>query len=372
MAKRRIAVLGASGQVAGVLIETLARSTEFSPVGLCRRPEAVATLRAAEVEAHLLCPSDPSVNRLLSGCDVVVNTVVARGPLAAVRRAEDAISSLFRALPGSQPLIHISSVSVYSPYFLDPTATYHHPRPATIYGLNKLWTEQRIWRQAGADRRHCLVVRLGHVYGAGQHRSQWLAACHRQRSLELPLDGRCASNCIHARSVAEALCRVLRSGPSSGIYNLVQVPQWSWRRVCDWHAQALQSPPLPAAEEGRSRALEAHLRRRWTVALWTQLSEDLRHWLASPGCSPWRACPALRHLARLGLRRMAGVAMEERLLERQSVRPRDPSVGGVETAESMLGDPAPGPCLECPHQPGPAEQEELRQFVQRTAPEYSR
>jgi 2-alkyl-3-oxoalkanoate reductase len=351
MAEQRVAILGANGQVGRALMGALAERPGIHPVGICRRTEAAVELRKAGWEAHSFLLRDAHLSTLLSGCHALVNCVLARGTVRQVRKAEGVLLGVLRELPNGPRLIHLSSVSVYAPCYNSPELEWRSPNPYTFLGRNKLWVERNLRRQSEAAGRPCLLVRLGHVYGAGQYWSRRIALAHLDDRSRLALNGRCASNCIHIRSVADTLGRVILSGPDRGTYNLVQDPQWTWREVFDWHARAMALPPVPASDPGAAEDYLRTLRRRYAL-----------------GRPSGMAFPSVKQVVRRGIRALGGDALEERALSlwqalRAGRADGGPTPPGI-CDEWLYGDPAPGPALGCEHAPGPSEPAEVLRWLE--------
>jgi nucleoside-diphosphate-sugar epimerase len=346
----------------------LAQTGDFYPVGICRRPEAASELLAAGLEAHSAGLASPETLRLLAACDVVVNCIRPHGRVPEVRRVEAAVLRLLGALPRHLPLIQFSSVSVYSEYYTDAEKEWRSPTPTSFLGKNKLWLEQRLRSLIRAESRPWLIVRLGHVFGAGSHRSKTIAAAHRVEGYALPPGDVSISDAIHIRSVAAATTTTLRSGPRTGVYNLVPVSQWTWREVFDWHAQAMGWPPVQDLDAEQAREQAQRLRHRLTVSLGARLLSEFSAWVVSPRQSSLSACPSVRDAVRWSVRTLGSDALEERLLTRIHGALTEPAKSKSSTELTcdrwLFGQGAPGPVLKCAYSPGQPDQLELRRWLE--------
>ena len=62
-------------------------------------------------------------------------------------------------------------------------------------------------------------------------------------SLSCVLYGALVSNAIHVNNVAAAIEQTVLHWPESGIYNLFDQPNSTWRAIFDWHSMSLGSFP---------------------------------------------------------------------------------------------------------------------------------
>jgi nucleoside-diphosphate-sugar epimerase len=170
---------------------------------------------------------------LLADCDVIVNSALASGTPAQMRQIEDAI--VHNAFAFSRPtalVIHFSTQSVYG----DPTAG-KLIRWRSLYGRAKLATEGRVRAEARRFRKAAVIVRLGHVCGALQQISNDIRQEISEDRVVLPERDR-PSNTVYTATIVEAVLAAIRGRVAPGRYDLMNVPQWTWRAVYEYEARA--------------------------------------------------------------------------------------------------------------------------------------
>ncbi len=251
----RLAMIGANGQVGAELCLLLARVPEFTLAPVCRTRSGSAFLRAHGVAVrHGSCADAATARSLLGDCALVVNSALATGSPAEIRATEDAIiTQALRASPAGARVIHFSTQSVYG----DPTPG-RWIRWRNPYGRAKLGTERTAQRQAAAAGKELYILRLGHVGGALQGISLDMRAALAAGEVLLPARD-VASNLVYTVTIVDAIRAIARGTVAPGIYDLMSVPQLSWRAVyqaeCgigDIVAQIRSASPPAAVRRGRS------------------------------------------------------------------------------------------------------------------------
>ena len=104
-------------------------------------------------------------------------------------------------------------------------------RQRTMYSKLKLRNEQQVLAIAKKSGRKAYVLRLGHVAGSYQNINKVWRAEIEAGPVRLANPDR-HSNVTFTATIADALCAIGegRAGPP-GLYDLVNVPQWSWREI---------------------------------------------------------------------------------------------------------------------------------------------
>lgn len=256
MSRPRVAVTGAGGRVGSALVASLARAGEFEVVAIVRNDLAARLLGAAGTEVRVGSVTDPARSRkALAGCDAVVNCALARGWPATARHQNEAIVRNIADAPGVRRVVHFSTVAVYG-MCVDPgLSTFERPRPDSSYGIDKLCLERLALRLFSARGIRHYIVRLGHVYGPSQWVSRDVLQRLRDPGFALPFGGANPSNAVSIEAVAAAVRRLLGSDQPSGIANLVDSPQSTWRAIFDLHAGLLCTATVASMSDGDSLAL---------------------------------------------------------------------------------------------------------------------
>src|SRR6267142_1364853 len=248
-------------------------------------------------------------------------------------------------LPGKKRLIHFSSVAVYGSCIDARRNTFERPRPDQPYGRHKLDLERCLWRGLRASAHEAVVLRLGHVYGAGQWLSRFVLEAARDPQFRLPFDGRLPSGAVHARNVGAAIRRLILDWPQPGTYNLFDAPVTTWRQVFDWNAQAVGVSRVPALGDEESERVAAYCRRQAATPLGVRLASEITAWIRTLPGSFIAACPAVKTLGIVTLATLRYEGLERRLLKRYKVMAARAGGGAaaVPALDSwLLSEGAPG------------------------------
>jgi nucleoside-diphosphate-sugar epimerase len=242
---KRIAILGANGQV-GTEVSLRLRDIEgIQVVPIVRNVSGSAFLRSIGVECRHGRISDPTEARSLIGdCDVVVNLALSN---TAIPRADRDInrqivrSMVAAAKPGA-PIVFASTMMVYA-----PNMRFWFP---DSYGLEKLVEERMFRRLCAASQHSAFVFRLGHVMGEMQNISRKICNEIRDGKVALPQQGLRGSNTVFTAAIVDAIVQIAQRAPKPGTFDLITFPQWTWLNVYKYYATQLGLPlPLVPAEQ---------------------------------------------------------------------------------------------------------------------------
>lgn len=259
MSRLRVAVTGAGGRVGSALVAHLASCGEFDVVAIVRNALTARLLEPVGAEIRVGSVTDPASSReALAGCDAVVNCALASGWPGTARRQNEGILRNIAAAPGIQRVVHFSSVAVYG-MCVDPrVSTFERPRPDSSYGVDKLRLERLAASLFSARGIRHYTVRLGHVYGPSQWISRDVLERVRDPAFALPFGGANPSNAVSIEAVVAAVRNLLRGNQPSGIGNLVDSPQSTWRTIYDLHTGLLARAPVGSLSDAESQALRDH------------------------------------------------------------------------------------------------------------------
>lgn len=356
MSRPRVAVTGAGGRVGSALVASLARAGECEVVAIVRNEFAAKLLGAAGAEVRVGSVTDPALSRkALAGCDAVVNCALARGWPATARRQNEAIVRNIAEAPGVRRVVHFSTVAVYG-MCVDPgLSTFERPRPDSSYGIDKLCLERLALRLFSARGIRHYIVRLGHVYGPSQWVSRDVLQRLRDPDFALPFGGANPSNAVCIEAVATAVRRLLGSDQPSGIANLVDSPQSTWRTIFDLHAELLGTAPVASMSDGDSLALRNRFYTEARQPL-RDIARGLRAAVGSMNLVKLAQIESFRRLAHtplLWLPTPAGAALN-RAYTRRKIRSAlvQPESSRRIPPGLMCAPAVPGPCfptIDSPH-----------------------
>jgi nucleoside-diphosphate-sugar epimerase len=246
----KIAIVGANGQVGAELCLLLAAHAAVQLVPVCRTRSGSAFLRWQGIACRHGRISDPAhAARLIGDCDLIVNSSLASGSPAEIRRTEDRIvDHIFAYSKPRAVIIHFSTQSVYG-----------DPRPGrwirwrNPYGRAKLGTERRVRSNQHRHGKRAYILRLGHVCGALQGMSEDIRTQLRANRVLLPRENH-SSNTVYTQAIVAAILQIARGGVAPQTYDLMNSPPWGWHDVYAYEAKLGEHAFAPRiAESARTR-----------------------------------------------------------------------------------------------------------------------
>jgi len=234
---KRVAILGANGQVGTEVCLRLRSVQEIEVVPIARNVSGSAFLRLSGIECRHGRISDPAeAQDLIGDCDVVVNLALSNSGIPRVDRQTNRqiVSNIVTAAKPGAPIIFASTIMVYAPAmkFWLPDS----------YGLEKLIAERMFRRLCRASQHPAFVFRLGHVMGELQNITRKICGEIRGGRVALPQEGHRASNTVFTSTIVEAIVQVTLACPTPETFDLITSPQWSWLDVYGYYADELDLP----------------------------------------------------------------------------------------------------------------------------------
>lgn len=346
----KVAVVGAGGQVGGILFKRLADNPDVSVIGVVRNEFTASPLVDAGFDIRVGSIEDAdSCNRLLGDADIVVNSALALGLPKASRLTNQLLLANLISLPRRPVIVHLSTVAVYGSCLDARRSTFDHPQPDATYGREKLRLE-RFARATGHRNpgSRVVVVRLGHVYGPGQGWSKEFFTLLRTQPWSLPFDGALSSNAVHVYRVADAIPALYRTTAPFTTANATDEPQSTWRELFDLHARAADLDALPGMADELSEALRAQFQRRAGARLSRRFAGEIGKWLTSLRVQKLVDGTALRELGNEVLLRLPS-SFEKKVYVRYQRFSAAKHLGAAAAGTTALlpppwffSDPAPG------------------------------
>jgi nucleoside-diphosphate-sugar epimerase len=254
----RIAVLGANGQVGAELCLLLARQEKIDVVPICRNRMGSAFLRFQGLACRHGDVADAGqAPRLIGDCDIVANLALA-GLEQNYREAMAIHDGLIRNVPrfakqGSKH-IYFSTMSVYGDAQVSQRIVFRN-----LYGSEKYRCENVARTAGGKYGRETVVFRLGHVCGELQGITREIRGKIEQGPIPIPDLDR-PSNTVYVATIVDAIVKVGTGAAISGIYDLMNHPQWTWKQVFEYEGQGLGiTPTFMAYEEAAGTTVTALL-----------------------------------------------------------------------------------------------------------------
>jgi nucleoside-diphosphate-sugar epimerase len=233
---RKVAVVGANGQVGAEICLLLGRDPDIELIPICRNRSGSAFLRHQGLACRHGLAADPAqAPSLIGDCDVIVNCALTSGTPNEIRAFDRTLlRNLFACSRDEAIVIHLSTLMVYG----DPRPGVW-PRLLSPYGRAKLAAERRVQLESRRSGKRGYILRLGHVCGPLQNITQKIRDEIVAGRVLLPIEDT-PSNTVYTLTIVDALLSIMSGRERPGVYDLTNSPQWTWLEVYECEARALR------------------------------------------------------------------------------------------------------------------------------------
>ena len=240
--KPRIVILGANGNVGTEISLILRRFAEYDLIPVCRSRQGSSYLRYMGVPcAHGAITDAAQGSALLAQSTVIANFALAYTPTGSPREVlelnRQIVANIFANAPASATVLHFSTISVYG-----------NGRGGgrfglrSSYGAAKLRVERLAAMHSRGTGKRLYILRLGHVLGPLQGLSRIITDEITAGEVCIPFPDR-ASNTTFTATIADAIIKAAQGKLGKpGVYDLLNVPQLTWREVYETHAEQAGLP----------------------------------------------------------------------------------------------------------------------------------
>ncbi len=232
---KRVAIIGANGQVGAEVCLLLRDRGDIEPVPVCRTDAGAAFLRHQGVACRTGTAADPDqAGKLLEGCDAVADFTLPTGSASEVREQMRAlIPAAVAASPAGAPYVYLSSITALGfRDFQSPLGWHSISRNA--YGSSKRYAERLVRAACKKTARPAHILRVGVVHGELQAVTREMTRRLRANADRLAAVPDCPSYTVFAFEIAAALAAIAQGKVSPETYTLLSNPGWSWAEVHEY------------------------------------------------------------------------------------------------------------------------------------------
>tara|TARA_Y100000814_G_scaffold277458_1_gene238477 strand:- start:32 stop:1093 length:1062 start_codon:yes stop_codon:yes gene_type:complete len=235
---KKIAVIGANGQVGTEVCIHLKEIDDFEVIPICRSNSSTAFLRKIGLDCKVVDMEDSEqVREILTDIDIVIDFSYPKGTAKKVREmTRRIISNVLRYAPTDSLFIYMSSIVAFGVHSSSPWVR-RHVFSHTPYGALKRYGE-RVTRFLGLfNRKKIYILRLGQVHGEMQSVGRKMEKEIENRHLSIPFSGNVHSPTVFCSTISEAICSIVKGKEKPGRYTLVSNPEPTWRELYEFYAR---------------------------------------------------------------------------------------------------------------------------------------
>jgi nucleoside-diphosphate-sugar epimerase len=323
---KRIAILGANGQVGAEVCLHLSRMARVDVLPIVRTELGTAFLHRMGLDCVVGSVGEREIAARLAECDVVADFSLARGIHSEVRKRTRAnVTSALEACGVKTRFVFISTtMALGMPATADQYRSYVVAR--TAYAAEKRAAEKTAMRLGLRRGRDVFVLRLGQVHGALQRVSDHLERMlAKNRSVAVAAEPQDLTDAVFCTTIAKALDNVARGAESPGIYTLVEQPDWTISDLYSFYSRRVSAPGTIGWRQGSALrpASRAILNRVFAISARSSLlgTRELLLAHAVPFSGGLEPRLRARHLVESARTQMMSVPCFDRPPERQMKGP---------------------------------------------------
>ncbi len=233
----KIAVIGANGHVGTELCFALKENAEVIPI--VRNRMGAIFLQHNGFKCRIADISEESnAKKNLYDIDTVVIAAWAADRFSGSQNQtsklinEKIIKNSVRHSSKNATIIYLSTIRAFS-HKVDPkTSRFWPPR----YDKEKQHLEHILLSECKKQKKRGFPLRCGHVYGENQPNTiEIKKTLSQNKKIMIQVHPESKSNVVHIVTLKDTILRCTQSDVKSGIYSVVNNPQWTWKEVYEYY-----------------------------------------------------------------------------------------------------------------------------------------
>jgi len=234
----KLGLIGANGSVGSELCFLLKNDVDLKPI--TRNKLGSVFLKHHGFDCTISDISNESdAKQSLSDLDVVVISSYATDPFSGSQTRssqqinENIIKNSIKFSKENSIIIYFSTIRAFSDK-IDPNTSKFWTKPG--YDKEKKHLENFFLSESKKRKKKAFAFRIGHVFGDNQSRTRDFKKIFSKQSVIVQVDPEKKSNIVHTVTIKDAIMKCLQSNTlSSGVFSLVNNPQWTWKEVIDFY-----------------------------------------------------------------------------------------------------------------------------------------
>ncbi|MCH7647579.1 MAG: sugar nucleotide-binding protein [Thaumarchaeota archaeon] len=233
----KIAVIGANGNVGTELCYLLKDDCDLIPI--VRNRIGSVFLEHNDMRCRIADISKPNdAKKVLSDVDIVVNSAWVADRFSGSQNQssrlinKEIIENSVKFSKKDATIIYLSTIRAFA-HKVDPTTSKFWP---PRYDVEKQYLEKILISQIAKNKKKGIVFRCGHVFGDGQPNTRLIKKIlETNNELTISVSPNTLSNVLHIVTLKDAILKCVNKEIKSGIYSLVNNPQWTWKEIFNFY-----------------------------------------------------------------------------------------------------------------------------------------
>ena len=180
--------------------------------------------------------NEQDAKQSLSDVDVVVISSYATDPFSGSQTRssqqinENIIKNSIKFSKKNAIIIYFSTIRAFS-HKIDTNTSRFWTKPG--YDKDKNHLEQILVSESKKNKKIFFGLRIGHVLGNNSKRTRDFKKIFSKPNIKVQVNPEKKSNVVHTITIKDAIMKCLEPNMPSGIFSLVNNPQWTWKEVID-------------------------------------------------------------------------------------------------------------------------------------------
>ena len=233
----KLGLIGANGNVGTELCFLLKNDVDLKPIIRNRLGSVFLKHHGFSCTIADISQNKDSKEHL-SDIDAVVISSYATDPFSGSQTQssrkinEQIIKNSVKFSAKDATIIYFSTIRAFS-HKIDPNTSRFWTMPG--YDKEKRHLERVFMSECRKNKKRGFALRLGHVFGDNQPRTREFKKMLSKKRILVQVSPNKKSNVVHVVAIKDAILRCLDLKAKSGVYSVVNNPQWTWENVFNYY-----------------------------------------------------------------------------------------------------------------------------------------
>ena len=148
---------------------------------------------------------------------------------------EDIIKNTTKFAKDNATLFFFSTIRSFSNDIVPNTSNFGIK---SSFEKEKIHLEKLLLSESKKNNKRAFIFRMSQVFGENQPRTNYFRKSLSNNRVQVQVSPEKKSNIVHTLTIKDAIMKCLENQYLSGIYSLVNIPQWTWKNVIDYYKKA--------------------------------------------------------------------------------------------------------------------------------------
>lgn len=145
---------------------------------------------------------------------------------------EDIIKNTIKFSKDNSTLFYFSTIRAFSNEIVPNSSNF---KIKSGFEKEKIHLEKLLLSEAKKNNKRVFIFRMSQVFGENQPRTRNFRKTFSHDKVIVNVSPEKKSNIVHIQTIKDAIIKCLENNCDSGIYSLVNSPQWTWKNVIDYY-----------------------------------------------------------------------------------------------------------------------------------------